>query len=226
MSLLLQVVEVANSSEATKGGKELSLLQLVANGGVIMIPLAILSVLAVYFIIERAMYIRKAAKIREQDIMMLREKLKSGNVGEAKTICKSTQTAWGRVFAGGVTMIGQPMKEIDQRVEDGAQLELSRMEKNMTYLNLIAGLAPLLGFVGTIIGVIKIFYEIAATSDISIGTISEGLYVKMVSSASGLVVGIIAFAGYHILNTRIDRFASKIQEHSLMFKSVLQNIED
>jgi len=226
MSLLLQAVEVANSSEATQGGKDLSLLQLVANGGVIMIPLAILSLLAVYLIIERFMYISKASKIKEQDLLLLKDKLKSGNVNDARSLCKSTPTAWGRVFGNGVNMIGQPMKDIEQRVEDTAQVELSRMEKNMTYLNLIAGLAPLLGFVGTIIGVIKIFYEIAATADISIGTISEGLYVKMVSSASGLLVGIIAFTGYHILNNKIDRFASRIQEHSLAFKSVLLNVEE
>ncbi len=225
MSLLLQVA-LTNGSDKPEIPQELSLLDLVAKGGIIMIPIAILSVLAIYLIIERFLYIHKAAKINSHNIMLLKDKLKSGNVKDAKDLCKSTNSAWGRIFGHGVGMVGQKMDDIEKRVEDSAAIEMSKMEKNMTYLNLIAGVAPLLGFIGTISGVIKIFYKISITADISIGNISEGLYEKMITSAAGLVVGIIAFAGYHILNTKIDRFASRIQENALSFKSTLQNVEE
>lgn len=225
MSVLLQVA-LSNGSEVTEKAQEISLLDLVAKGGIIMIPIAVLSILAIYIIIERFLYINKAAKINATNMVMLKDKLKSGNVKDASALCKSTNTAWGRIFGHGVAMVGQKMDDIESRVEDSAAIEMSKMEKNMTYLNLIAGVAPLLGFIGTISGVIKIFYKISITADISIGNISEGLYEKMITSAAGLLVGIVAFAGYHMLNTRIDRFASKVQENALTFKSTLQNVEE
>jgi biopolymer transport protein ExbB len=226
MSLLLQVKVAGSSEAAATVQQDISVLELVMKGGIIMIPIAILSVLAIYIIIERLLYISKAGKINPQNMMMLKDKLRSGNVKEAAMFCKSTNSAWGRIFANGTSLVGQPMKDIQDRVEDSAQIEMAKMERNMTYLNLIAGVAPLLGFIGTISGVIKIFHKISITADISIGNISEGLYEKMITSASGLVVGIIAFAGYHMLNTRIDRFASKIQENALSFKSTLQGVEE
>jgi biopolymer transport protein ExbB len=225
MSLLLQVA-LTNGSDSTAPAQEISLLDLVMKGGVIMIPIAILSIIAIYLIIERFLYLRKATKINAHNMMVLKDKLKSGNVKDASAMCKSTNTAWGRIFGHGVSMVGHKMEDIEKRVEDSAAIEMSKMERNMTYLNLIAGVAPLLGFIGTIAGVIKIFYKISITADISIGNISEGLYEKMITSAAGLLVGIIAFAGYHILNTMIDRFAARIQENALSFKSTLQNVEE
>lgn len=225
--LSLLDVKVAQGSEAaSKVAQDISLFELVMKGGIIMIPIALLSVLAIYLIIERMLYINKQAKINPHNMMVLKDKLRSGNVKDAVDMCKSTNTAWGRIFAGGSSLVGHKLEDIQDRVEDSAQVEMAKMERNMTYLNLIAGVAPLLGFIGTISGVIKIFHKISITADISIGNISEGLYEKMITSAAGLIVGIIAFAGYHILNTRIDRFASKIQENALSFKSVLQNVEE
>lgn len=226
MSLLLQVTLNEGSEKANAVAQDISLLDLMSKGGIIMIPIALLSVIALYLIIERFLYIGKAGRINNHQMMLLKDKLKSGDVKGASDMCKTTPTAWGRIFGHGCGLIGQKMEDIEKRVEDSAQIELSKMERNMTYLNLIAGVAPLLGFIGTISGVIKIFYKISITADISIGNISEGLYEKMITSAAGLVVGIIAFSGYHILNSRIDRFASRIQENALTFKSTLQNVED
>lgn len=228
MPVLLDVVLNNGSDAAAAPSQEISLLELVAKGGIIMIPIAILSVVAIYLVIERWLYISKAGKIQAHNMQSLKDKLRNGQVKEAADMCNSTQSAWGRIFARGSRnlMAGNKIGEIEKGIEDSAQVELAKMERNMTYLNLIAGVAPLLGFIGTISGVIKIFHKISITADISIGNISSGLYEKMITSAAGLVVGIIAFAGYHILNTRIDRFASKIQENALSFKSVIQNIEE
>ena len=226
MSVLLQVVE--NTGETAAKSQDISVMELAISGGVIMIPIALLSVIAIYLIIERFLYIGRAAKINPHNMMVLKDKLKSGQVKEAADMCRSTQSAWGRVFARGSNSLlaGNKMTEIEAAVEDSAQVEIARMERNMSYLNLIAGIAPLLGFIGTIFGVIKIFHSISVTPDLSIGNISGGLYVKMVTSAAGLIVGIIAFAGYHILNARIDKFAAKIEENTLAFKSVVQGVEE
>lgn len=226
MSVLLQVVENAGATSPKEDS--ISVLELAMSGGVIMIPIALLSIIAIYLIIERFLYIGRATKINPHNMMVLKDKLKSGQVKEAAEMCRNTQSAWGRIFARGINSIlaGSKISDIDAAVEDGAQVEIARMEKNMSYLNLIAGLAPILGFIGTIFGVIKIFHSISVTPDLSIGNISGGLYVKMVTSAAGLIVGLIAFAGYHMLNARIDRFAAKIEENTLTFKSVAQGIEE
>lgn len=226
MSILLDVVE--NSGEAVTKSQDISVLELAASGGIIMIPIALLSVIAIYFIIERYLYIGRAAKINPHNMMVLRDKLRGGQVKEAADMCRSVQSAWGRIFMRGSNslMAGNKMNEIEAAVEDSAMVEIARMERNMSYLNLIAGLAPILGFIGTIFGVIKIFHSISVTPDLSIGNISGGLYVKMVTSAAGLIVGLIAFAGYHLLNAKIDKFAARIEENTLAFKSVVQGIEE
>jgi len=227
MSVLLQVVESGAAEQAPKS-QEISVLELAMSGGIIMIPIALLSIIAIYLIIERWLYISKAAKINPHNMLVLKDKLKSGQVKEAADMCRSTQSAWGRVFLRGTNTVlaGSKIDDIDHAVEDSAQVEIARMEKNMAYLNLISGMAPILGFIGTIFGVIKIFHSISVTPDLSIGNISGGLYVKMVTSAAGLIVGMIAFAGYHLLNARIDKFASKIEEHTVSFKSVVQGVDE
>lgn len=229
MSLLLQVKMDNASDMADKTAEEgFSLLSLMFKGGLIMIPLAILSIIAIYLIIERALYIAKQGKVNRYNIAVLNDKLKSGDIKGAADLCKTTPTAWGRIFNRGVKTVksGAKMSEIEKTIEDTAQAEMGLMEKNMSYLSLIAGAAPLLGFIGTIMGVIKIFYDITITADITIGSISEGLYQKMITSAAGLVVGIIAFSGYQLLNASIDRFASKIQNNAISFKDTLQDPQD
>ena len=112
-------------------------------------------------------------------------------------------------------------EDLDKVLEDAANVEVARLEKGLGYLSMIAGLAPLLGFVGTIVGVITIFFDISISQDISISIISEGLYKKMITSAAGLVVGIIAFSAYHLFQHQLDGFVAKIQEHGLALKVAL-----
>jgi biopolymer transport protein ExbB len=110
---------------------------------------------------------------------------------------------------------------MDKAMEEAAEVEVARLEKNLNYLSIIAGVAPLLGFIGTIVGVITIFHDISISQDISISVISEGLYKKMVTSATGLVIGIIAYAAYHLFQNQIDRFVNTIREQSLNLKVTL-----
>ncbi|MFI5202907.1 MAG: MotA/TolQ/ExbB proton channel family protein [Flavobacteriales bacterium] len=220
-SIMLLDVQLGAAKE------EFSLIGLLIKGGVIMIPIALLSVMAVYFIIERLLYIRNAGRINPQHMVDLKRDLKDGKLKEGIRHCKDLNTAWGNIFANGVRGVGSSMDEIQDRIDDAANVEVAKMERNLNFLSIIAGAAPLLGFIGTIIGVITIFFDIANSEDnLSISLISEGLYKKMVTSAAGLTVGIVAFAGYHLLQGRIDKFINKVDEDVVAFKATLRNTDE
>jgi biopolymer transport protein ExbB len=122
----------------------------------------------------------------------------------------------------GLLRIGRPIKDIEGAIENVGKLEVSKLEKNIGILGIIAGIAPMFGFLGTIIGVIKIFYDISSSGNLSISVISGGLYVKMVTSAAGLMVGIVAFVGYHILNMMVDRIILRLETDAIEFIDLLE----
>ncbi|WP_430615710.1 MotA/TolQ/ExbB proton channel family protein [Flavobacterium sp. JP2137] len=202
--------------------KEISVLDFILKGGVFLIPIIFLLIYTVYVIIERYLYIKKTAKSDNHLIQDVRTHLNSGNLELAVSASQREGTAAGRVLQEGVLTIGRPISEIESNMEKVANIEIGQMEKKMGHLGLIAGIAPTLGFVGTISGVIKIFYSISVTENISIGNISGGLYEKMISSGAGLIVGIIAYAGYHLLNGMIDNFSLTIQRNVLDFVNIIQ----
>jgi biopolymer transport protein ExbB len=138
---------------------------------------------------------------------------------DALSILQSNDTAYASVIKEGISSVDSDAKQpqVESNMEKVANIEIGKMEKNLGHLGLIAGIAPTLGFIGTISGVIKIFYSISITENVSIGNISGGLYEKMISSGAGLVVGIIAFAGYHLLNALIDAYALRIQQLNMEF---------
>jgi biopolymer transport protein ExbB len=152
----------------------------------------------------------------------LKPSIVSGDIDDALKILSKDKTAAGNVLREGIQTIGRPLTEIESNMDKMANIEIGKMEKNLGHLGLIAGIAPTLGFIGTIAGVIKIFYSISITENVSIGNISGGLYEKMISSGSGLIVGIIAFAGYHLLNGMIDSFLLSIQKVNLDFVNLIQ----
>jgi biopolymer transport protein ExbB len=121
----------------------------------------------------------------------------------------------------GLLRIGRPIKDIEGAIENLGKLEVSKLEKNISILGIVAGIAPMLGFVGTILGVIKIFYNISLQDNISIGAISGGLYEKMITSATGLAIGILAYVGYHILNIMVDRVILRMETDAIEFVDLL-----
>ncbi|MRX68052.1 MULTISPECIES: MotA/TolQ/ExbB proton channel family protein [Flavobacterium] len=201
---------------------EISVLDFIFKGGVFLIPIAILLFYTIYVIFERYMYISKASKIDSRLMQDVGDKLNAGNIELARTIVERSNTAAGNILKEGVLVIGRPIAEIESNMDRAADIEIGEMEKHLGHLGLIAGIAPTLGFIGTISGVIKIFYSISVTENISIGNISGGLYEKMISSGSGLIVGIIAYSAYHLLNGKIDNFALKIQKQILEFVNIIQ----
>ena len=201
---------------------EISVLEFILKGGFFLIPIAILLFYTLYLIFERIFYIKKVAKIDHHLMSDVRNNLNAGNIEMALSVAERNGTALGNVIAEGVMTIGRPISEIESNMERAGNIEVGQMEQKLGQLGLIAGIAPTLGFIGTISGVIKIFYSISVTEDISIGNISGGLYEKMISSGAGLLVGIIAYSAYHLLNGRIDDFALAIQKQVLEFVSIIQ----
>jgi biopolymer transport protein ExbB len=219
-----KIVSGAGSAAPTpvKTEDTLSLLEMVMKGGFIMIPLLILSVLAIYFIVERLIVISKAGGLENNFMNNVKDTILSGNIESAKVLCKSSRSPVARVIEKGISRIGQPVPEIEAAMESAGKLEVYRIEKNVGYLSLIAKLAPMFGFIGTILGVIKLFYALSLTDDFTIKTVSDGLYTKMVSSAGGLIVGILAFLGYFILNAMVEKVINRIENSSAQFMDILQ----
>jgi biopolymer transport protein ExbB len=219
--LLNAQVETAASEESFKTVEEISAIDFLMKGGVFLIPIALLLFYTTYVAVERFLYIRRMTK---QNMMLLNElqtQLNAGNMNGALDVVNRDQTAFGTVVKEGVQSIGRPVTQIEANMEKIANIEIGKMEKNVNHLGVIAGIAPTLGFIGTISGVIKIFYNISISENVSIGNISGGLYEKMISSGSGLVVGILAFTAYHILNGIIDNYALAIQKINLEFVKLI-----
>jgi biopolymer transport protein ExbB len=200
----------------------LSLLDLVMKGGWIMLPIFILSFLAVFIFIERLVAIIKARKEDNNFMSKIKEYILDMKIDNAKTLCQATNTPVSRMIEKGIARIGKPIPEIERSMESVGKFEISKLERNLKILGIVAGIAPMLGFIGTIMGVIKIFYNISLADNISIGLISGGLYEKMITSASGLIVGVIAYVGYHYLNLLLDKVIFKMEDHAIEFIDILQ----
>jgi len=198
-----------------------NLLSMIMKGGIIIYPLILMLLLAIYVLVERLMTIRRASKKSPQLLASIKDAVHKGNIESARTMCVSINTPESMMIDKGLSRIGQPVNDIREAMNEAATIEIGRLEKNMGILNITGRIAPMFGFIGTIIGVIKIFYDIALQGTVEISVISTGLYEKMVSSCSGLVVGVFAFIAYHWMNTLIDKFAHKMEESRMNFLDIL-----
>ncbi|MET4073224.1 MotA/TolQ/ExbB proton channel family protein [Hymenobacter sp. UYCo722] len=226
---LLQVVPAAAdtlntaATAAPLASTDVPVIDLLMRGGLIMIPLVALSLLSFYIILERYFTIRKAAGDPDSFMASIRALMVKGDLAGAKLLCAQTASPLARMVEKGLRRIGLPLKEIETSVENVGKIEIARLEKNISILGIIAGIAPMIGFVGTIIGVIKIFYSIAATKEFGIPQVADGLYVKLVTSATGLIVGIIAHVGYHWLSILVERMVFRMENSAIEFMDILQD---
>lgn len=200
---------------------DLTIGDLLLKGGVVMIPLFILSIITLYIVIERMLYLKSVAQRKPGFILQIKKSLQDGDIKSARLIAQQETSATGKMIYSALDYIGKPFREVESIMETSAEIELGKMERNIAYLGIIAGVAPMLGFIGTISGIIRIFYSISLADNISIGIIAGGLYEKMVTSGAGLVVGVIAYVCYHILQQRIQRFTLHLQEDALDFLKAL-----
>jgi len=219
-----QLVDSANNltQPIAVAPEELHFIDLLFKGGWVMIPLALLAFAGLIIFVERYITIRKASKTESNLMLQIKQYIHDGRLDNAIALCKNNNSPLARMLEKGLKRIGRPIKDIEAAIENNGKLEVSKLEKNIGILGIIAGIAPMLGFVGTIIGVITIFHDVSIKGAIEIGTISGGLYTKMITSATGLIVGIIAYVLYHILNNMVERIILRMETDSIEFIDLLE----
>jgi len=202
--------------------EKISLLTLLDKGGWIMYPLYFLLIASIFVFIERLIAIKKASQIDENFMGVIKDHILNGNVQAARSMTKNTSNPVAKMIDKGIQRIGKPIDAIEKSMENVGKLEMYSMEKNLSILTLIAGIAPMFGFLGTIIGMVQLFYGIASTGEYTLNTIAGGIYTKMITSATGLIIGLIAYIGHNYLSTQIDKTANKMEAASADFIDVLQ----
>ena len=200
----------------------ISLGELLTMGGWLMYPLIGLLLLAIFFFVERWIAIRKAGKIDTNFMNIIRDHIVSGNVSAARSFAKNTNNPVARIIDKGIQRIGKPIDIIEDSMENVGRLEMYNMEKNLSVLSLVYGIAPMVGFLGTIIGMLQLFYRINATGEFTPAAIAGGIYTKMITSASGLIIGLLAYVGYNFLNAQINKVVNKMEASTAEFMDVLQ----
>jgi biopolymer transport protein ExbB len=216
-----QVLNTAAQNDINNDG-EISLGELLTLGGWLMIPLIVLFLLTIYIFVERLMAIRKASRIDNNFMNIIRDHIVTGNVTAARSFAKNTDNPVARIIDKGIQRIGKPIDSIEKSMENVGKLELYNMEKNLSILSLIAGIAPMFGFLGTIFGMFQLFYALATTGDFTIQTMANGIYTKMITSATGLIIGLMAYIAHNYLVTQVDKTAYKMEASSSEFIDVLQ----
>ena len=219
--ILLQV-DTAKIATELLSQKSENVWGVLAKGGMLMIPLLSLLVVAIFFFIERWITISKAAKIEDNFMSIIRDNIVSGNVIAARNLAKNTNNPVAKVIDKGMQRIGKPIDAIEKSMDNVGVLEMYKLEKNLSIISIIARIAPLFGFLGTIIGMLALFKGIAATSEYTPNTIADGIYIKMITSATGLIIGILAYLGHSFLQAQIARIENKIDAASAEFVDILQ----
>lgn len=213
--VLLQVVDTVTDIQTDIAPVEgISYFQLVLKGGWILLPIFLLSLLAIYVIIERCLVISKNGKGDRVWFSRVRELVAENKIDKAVKFALQVPNASAKVIAAGLKEADKSVEEVEEAMQAEARQQIYLLEKGINYLDITASIAPMLGFLGTIFGVILIFYNISMTNDLNIANISDGLYQKMICSGAGLLVGIIAYSGYKVLNGRIDRIVVDMDKQS------------
>ena len=200
----------------------LSFFELLKMGGWIMIPLAIMLLFAVYVFAERTIAIRNAAKIDDNFMNIIRDNIVSGNVIAARNFAKNNNTPVARIIDKGIQRIGKPLDSIEKSMDNVGQLEMYKLEKNLGFLSVVSKAAPIFGFVGTLVGLMQLFSRINNSNEFEVGTIAGGIYTKLITSITGLVIGLCAYLAYSYLNTQIDKASNKMEAASSDFLDILQ----
>ncbi|TNE80358.1 MAG: MotA/TolQ/ExbB proton channel family protein [Bacteroidetes bacterium] len=228
--MLLDIVQVNNLADSTAKSAEeaavmvkMDLLDMAMKGGWIMIPILILLLVGIYLTVDRYLTIKKAAKQDSKFMANVKDMVASGNIMGAKTLCANNGTPIGRMLEKGISRIGKPMKNIEVAIENVGKLEIYRLEKGMATLATISGAAPMIGFLGTVTGMIRVFFDMAAQgNNIDITLLSNGMYEAMVTTVSGLIVGIFAYMSHNLLAASIEKVIHRMEAAAVDFIDLLQ----
>lgn len=187
---------------------------LLLKGGWILLPLFLLFALSIYVIIERMVVLKTLGKTDSVWFARIKDLVYEYKFDSAEKFCQASTNSYSKVVEAGLGQVNNDIEAVQTAMQGEATQQVARMEKHLNWLSITASVAPMLGFLGTIFGVINIFFRIAQTNEFEIATIADGLYQKMVSSAVGLFVGIVAYAGYYLLNGRIDTIVANMDKYS------------
>jgi biopolymer transport protein ExbB len=222
LSFLLQVQNAAATAELEPSEISISVYELVLKGGWIMAILGLFSIIAIYIFVERYFTINKASREDRHFMNNIKDFIKGGKVDSALALCKSNKSPIARMIEKGLMRVGRPLNDINAAIENVGKLEVSRLEKNVAGLATIAGAAPMLGFLGTVIGMIIAFYDMSmAGNNIDISLLSTGIYQAMITTVGGLIVGIVAYVCYNILVAKVEKLVYLLEARSTEFMDVL-----
>lgn len=216
-----QVAKNAVDADRNKDGA-ISIFELVFMGGWIMVPLGLMLLFAIYVFIERYIAIKHASRIDQNFMNIIRDHIVNGNIAAARSFARNTNNPVARIIDKGIQRIGKPIDAIERSMDNVGQLEMYKLEKNLGVLSVVSKAAPIFGFVGTLIGLMQLFSNIHDAKEVQIEVISQGIYTKLITSITGLVIGLLAYLAYNFLNTQIDKTANKMELASSDFLDVLQ----
>jgi biopolymer transport protein ExbB len=221
--ILIQSVSAETAELATEAAKnQMNYIEMAIKGGWIMIPLVLLSFVAVYIFFERYFAIKKAASEDLSFMNKIKDYIHDGKIDSAHSLCQQVDNPVSRMIEKGISRIGRPLQDVNTAIENIGNLEISRLEKGLPTLATVAGGAPMIGFLGTVIGMIKAFFDMAnAGNNIDVGLLSSGIYTAMVTTVTGLVVGIIAFFAYNFLVARVEKVVFKLEARTMEFMDLL-----
>ena len=221
--LLLQADTSQVAAETTEGVTEVNVLELLMTGGwYIMLPLAFMSLISMYVYFERYFAIRKAAAESPDFMNRIKDYISSGQLPSAQNLCSQNDTPMARMMEKGIARIGKPLKDIATSIENVGTLEIYKMEKNINILATIAGAAPMVGMLGTVIGMVNVFLDMEATGTVQVSDISSGTKQAMVTTIVGLVVGILAYMAYNHLVGKVSKVVHKMESTSIEFIDILE----
>jgi biopolymer transport protein ExbB len=225
-SIFLQIqvnqAAVGSMTQAATNNPPLSAFDLAVKGGLMMIPLLFLLILAVYICIERFLVIQKARKEDENFMNRIKDYIHDGKIESATALCQSTNNPIARMIEKGISRLGRPLNDINAAIENVGNIEIAKLEKGLPILATCSGGAPMIGFLGTVVGMVQAFYNMAsAGNNIDISQLSGGIYVAMITTVGGLIVGILAYFAYNYLTARIESLVHKMEARTTEFMDLL-----
>lgn len=224
MSILLDAAITGTPAvqAAQPAVQELSLWDLCLQGGWLMIPLALLSLICIYVFIERAIVVQKASRLDDSFMKRIRDYIHEGEIESAYNLCRKTDSPYSRLIAKGISRIGRPVNDIMAAIENNGNIEVANLSKGIPWLATTAAGAPMLGFLGTVIGMVQAFYSIASQGNTAnITTFADGIYTALVTTVAGLIVGVVALFAYNYLIARINSVMTRMEASTMEFMDLL-----
>lgn len=222
ISQIVSTATLVETAPQAPAAAELSVWDLCTRGGVIMIVLALLSLVCIYIFIERCIVLRRAARRDSSFMDRIRDYIHDGEIDSARNLCEKTDTPYARLIGKGISRIGRPMNDVLVAIENTGNIEVATLEKGLPWLATTAAGAPMLGFLGTVVGMVQAFYNLASAGNTAnIAILADGIYAALVTTVAGLVVGIVALFAYNYIVARVNSIMNQLEAHTMEFMDLL-----